>query len=104
MTNDQNDNFDEGAWFVFDGGCPVCSYAAHALRIREAFDGFTLVDARQAPDHPLVLEISEAGLNLDEGMVFRVGGANHHGEAALHMMALQIDTVGCARDYVILSG
>ena len=88
MTNDQNDNFDESAWFVFDGGCPICSFAAHALRIREALGSLNLVDARAEPNHPLALEISALGLNLDEGMVFRVRGINYHGDGALHMMAI----------------
>lgn len=75
-------------WFAYDGDCPVCTYAAHALRIRKDVDDLHLVDAREGEDHPLLREITAQGLDLDEGMVLKFGGRYYHGPDALHMMAL----------------
>ena len=75
-------------WFAYDGECPICSYAAHALRIRQAVGALYLVDARSEPDHPLIRKIAEHKLDLDEGMVIRFGDRLYHGVEALHMIAL----------------
>jgi len=88
MREDPEAKLSEGVWFVYDGDCPICSLAAEALRIREAAGPLTLVNARQESDHPLYIEITDAGFDLDEGMVLRVGGRNYHGRDALNMMAL----------------
>jgi hypothetical protein len=66
----------------------MCTRAATAFRIRKAAGGLTLIDARAEPEHPLVLEVSRLGFNLDDGMVLHYAGVSHHGHDALHMMAL----------------
>ena len=76
------------AYFVYDGDCPLCTQAARALRIRKAIGRLELVDARNDKDHPVLLEVKAAGLDLDQGMVFKTGGTLYHGADALHMMAL----------------
>jgi predicted DCC family thiol-disulfide oxidoreductase YuxK len=75
-------------WFVYDGECPICTYAAHALRIRTSVGQLHLVDARLDQDHPLIRRIAEAGLDLDEGMVIQFGERLYHGADALQVMAL----------------
>ena len=75
-------------WFAYDGECPVCTYAAHALRIRESVGRLHLVDARTDKDHPLIQRINAEGLDLDEGMVIQFGGRLYHGADALQVMAL----------------
>ena len=77
-----------GVWFVYDGECPLCNKAAHALRIRQALGALHLLDARTNPAHPLIVAINERQLDLDEGMVIYHAGAFHHGERALHFMAV----------------
>ncbi len=76
-----------GVWFVYDGDCPICNYAAEALRIKEEFGAITLLNAREAADDPLIDEINRRGLDLDEGMVIYAQGQFYHGKGALKFMA-----------------
>lgn len=75
-------------WFAYDGECPICTYAAHALRIRECVGQLHLVDARVDKDHPLIQRINAERLDLDEGMVIQFGDQLYHGADALQVMAL----------------
>ncbi|WP_206378190.1 DCC1-like thiol-disulfide oxidoreductase family protein [Sneathiella limimaris] len=79
---------EDGVWFVYDGGCPLCTRAAMALQIRQAAGSLHLLDGRSDPDHPLLKEIRKANLDLDEGMILKYGGRLYHGADALQMMAL----------------
>lgn len=76
-----------GIWFVYDGDCPVCGYAAQALRIKEEFGELHLLDARVHLDHAVVRAVTARGLDLDEGMVIVHGDNFHHGKTALRFMA-----------------
>jgi predicted DCC family thiol-disulfide oxidoreductase YuxK len=78
----------DGVYFIYDGGCPLCTYAAHAFRIRQATGALHLVDARKDSDHTLIQEAKERGLDLDEGMVIVYQGNFYHGREALHFMSL----------------
>ncbi|MQA66361.1 MAG: DUF4166 domain-containing protein [Alphaproteobacteria bacterium] len=75
-------------WFVYDGDCPICSAAANALEIRKSVGHLHLIDARVETSHPLIQEIKDRQLDLDEGMVLKYAGNYYHGRDALHMMAL----------------
>ena len=59
----------EGVWFVYDGDCPICTHAAHALKIKETYGSLHLLNAREKQSHPLIDEINKQCLDLDEGMV-----------------------------------
>ena len=39
-------------WFAYDGHCPICTHAAHALQIRKSAGTLRLVNARENPSHP----------------------------------------------------
>ena len=73
-------------WIVYDGACPFCSAFVKRVRLRQAIGPVGLVDARQGG--PLVDEINDAGLDLDEGMVLKIDGRLYHGDECLHMLAL----------------
>jgi predicted DCC family thiol-disulfide oxidoreductase YuxK len=75
-------------WFVYDGECPLCSAAAHALRIRQAVGHLHLVDARIETSHPIIKEVRDLNLDLDEGMVIKFRETHYHGADALHVMAM----------------
>lgn len=83
-----------GVWFVYDGDCPMCSMAAHALRIRQKYGPLHLVDARRDHDDPLLAEIKRRQMNLDEGMAIWCDGRFFHGESALRFMAQFSDNEG----------
>lgn len=76
-----------GVWFLYDGECPMCRSVAQAVRIRRRYGSLHLVDARQAKDHPLYLDVARRGVSLDEGMVIYANGRFFHGKDALTFVA-----------------
>ncbi|HEX6145038.1 MAG TPA: DCC1-like thiol-disulfide oxidoreductase family protein [Geminicoccaceae bacterium] len=74
------------AWIVYDGQCPFCSRYVALLRLRAALGQVVLVNAREGG--PLVEEIERAGIDLNEGMVLKMDGELHHGDACIHRLAL----------------
>ena len=76
-----------GVWFVYDGDCPICTYAAEALRIKQKFGSLSLLNARETADAPLIDEINKQGYDLDEGMVIYASDEFYHGKDALNFMA-----------------
>lgn len=73
-------------WLVYDGECPFCSAYVQLLRIRENVGPLPLINARDGG--PEVSEISEAGLDLDEGMVLKFSGRLYHGNDCIHALAM----------------
>lgn len=78
---------ENGVWFVYDGECPICNYAAEALRIKEAYGALHTINAREVNADPLIDEINRLGLDLDEGMVIYANGRFFHGKDALKFIA-----------------
>lgn len=76
-----------GVWFVYDGDCPICTYAAEALQIKQDFGALSIINAREVKDDPLIEEINQRGLDLDEGMVIYVDDQFYHGKEALQFIA-----------------
>jgi predicted DCC family thiol-disulfide oxidoreductase YuxK len=74
------------AWLVYDGQCPFCSRYVCYLRVRQTVGQLHLIDARAGG--PLVDELVSAGLDLDEGMVLKMGGRYYHGADCIHALAL----------------
>jgi predicted DCC family thiol-disulfide oxidoreductase YuxK len=72
------------AWLVYDGQCPFCSRYARLVRVRENVR-LHLIDARAGG--PLVREMRDAGLDLNEGMVLKKGNRYYPGAEALHVLA-----------------
>lgn len=84
----------EGVWFIYDGDCPICQYAALALRIKREYGALHLLNARTDPDHPLLQAVNARGLDLDAGMVIVHNGTFYHGKRALRFMARHGDNRG----------
>jgi len=80
-------------WLIYDGECPICSPTANALKIRDAVGTLHLINARE--NHPILNEIKNAGLNLDEGMVVKIDNKLYHGADAQHVLAL----IGTTQDW-----
>lgn len=81
----QSPTFGE-CWLVYDGECPFCSNYVRLLKIKDSVNEFHLINARDGGD--LVHDILVAGLNLDEGMVLKIGDRFYHGDDCIHMLAL----------------
>lgn len=75
-------------WFIYDGKCPICNGAANAFMIKKALGNLNLIDARTQKNHPIMIEIKNLGLNIDEGMAIKFQNIIYHGADALHIMAL----------------
>jgi len=71
---------------VYDRECPVCRNYCRALRIRQSIGTLQIVNAREPGD--LMDEITAAGLDIDAGMVLKLGGRLYHGADAIHALAL----------------
>lgn len=82
MSNDAN-----LIYFVYDGECPICQMGASLYKVRQSVGELKTVDARTEKDHPVMQEVNQARLNLDEGMVIKYNDQLYQGESALHLMA-----------------
>ena len=71
---------------VYDRECPACDNYVGVMRVRRDIGSFRIVDARE--DSAVVREITAAGLDIDEGMVLRMGERLYYGSDAIHVLAL----------------
>src|SRR4051812_27580332 len=82
----ENVSVGSDAWLVYDGECPICKTYAKYVRIRDTVGQLHLVDARNPS--ALLDEITNAGLNIDKGMVFKFNGIIYYGADAVHVLTL----------------
>lgn len=77
---------------VYDKQCPACEFYCNLARIRESVGDLRLVDARD--NTPVMEEITAAGLDIDEGMVLKVGSQLYYGADAIHALSLMSTRTG----------
>lgn len=82
------DHVPDEIWLIYDGGCPLCTYAAEHIALRTSVGHLHRLDARADPEHPLLHMVKDHGLDLDEGMALTYGGRLYHGKDALHLIGL----------------
>ncbi len=73
-------------YVVYDDRCPFCRSYCNLVRIREAVGEVRLIDARQPS--AIMDEITALGLDIDQGMVVKVGDDLYYGADAIHILAL----------------
>ncbi len=71
---------------VYDKECPACDQYVRVMRVRESVGRFEIINARD--DTPVMREITAAGLDVDEGMVLKMGDTLYYGSDAIHALAL----------------
>jgi len=71
---------------VYDKQCPVCDAYCRMIRIRESAGTLRLVNARDAG--AIMDEITAKGLDIDEGMVLKLGTTLYYGADAIHVLSL----------------
>lgn len=71
---------------VYDAQCPVCHAYCRAIARNGSIQGLKLVDARSQSD--AMQEITGRELDIDEGMVVKVGDELHYGAEAIHALAV----------------
>jgi predicted DCC family thiol-disulfide oxidoreductase YuxK len=73
-------------YVVYDDQCPFCRNYCQLIRVRRAVGRLRLVDAREPS--ALMDEINALGLDIDQGMVVKIGAQIHYGADAIHILAL----------------
>ncbi len=76
----------EDIYLVYDKQCPACDNYCQVVRIRESVGNLKIVNARD--DTALMQEITAAGLDIDDGMVLKMGEQLYYGSDAIHALAL----------------
>ena len=82
----------EQIMLVYDKDCPVCNKYCQMVRVRDSFDQFQIVNAREGGK--ILDEITARGLDMDQGMVLIVGDQYYFGADAMHALALMSHRVG----------
>ena len=82
----------EDILLIYDKECPACDFYCNLVRIRESVGRLILIDAREPS--AVMDEITAAGLNIDQGMVLKVGQTLHYGSDAIHALSLMGTRVG----------
>ncbi len=71
---------------VYDKECPVCDFYCQRIDVQKSDGNLVLTDARD--DSEIMDDITALGLDIDEGMVVRVGDKLYYGADAIHELAL----------------
>ena len=71
---------------VYDKECPVCNAYCQIVRIRASVGDLKIVDARKRSD--VMDEITAKGLDIDQGMVLKIGDQLYYSSDAIHALAI----------------
>lgn len=71
---------------VYDKDCPACDNYCQVVRIRESIGELKVINARESSE--VLDEITQLGLDIDQGMVLKMGGVIYYGADAIHALAL----------------
>jgi predicted DCC family thiol-disulfide oxidoreductase YuxK len=71
---------------VYDRECPACNAYCKVVKIRESVGDLRIVDARINSE--VMNEITAQGLDIDQGMVLKMGEQLYYGADAIHTLAL----------------
>lgn len=70
---------------VYDKQCPICEFYCQKIDVDDSFGSLLRIDARIASD--AMNEITNLGLDIDEGMVLKVGDDLFYGADAINRLA-----------------
>lgn len=71
---------------IYDKECPACNNYCQVVQIRKTVGELRIIDAREKSE--IMDEITAQGLDIDQGMVLKVGGSLYYGSDAIHVLAL----------------
>ena len=71
---------------VYDRECPACNVYCQVVKIRESVGNLRIVDARENSE--VLHEITAEGLDIDQGVVLKMGDQLYYGSDAIHTLAL----------------
>lgn len=70
---------------IYDTQCPACDFYCNLIQLRDEGVALDLIDARDNPD--CMMEITQRGWDIDQGMVVIVGDAWYYASDAIHILA-----------------
>jgi predicted DCC family thiol-disulfide oxidoreductase YuxK len=73
-------------YLIYDGECPICSYAAKVIKLRQAVGKLEIINARD--QHSLVEEINNHKYDLNKGILVKYQESLYFGNDAMHLLAL----------------
>jgi predicted DCC family thiol-disulfide oxidoreductase YuxK len=76
----------EEVLLVYDRECPACNVYCQVVKIRESVGNLRIVDARENSE--VLHEITAEGLDIDQGVVLKMGDKLYYGSDAIHTLAL----------------
>ncbi|ASQ15096.1 DCC1-like thiol-disulfide oxidoreductase family protein [Sinorhizobium meliloti] len=79
-------NAAEEILLVYDWECPACDAYCRRVSVRPSAGQLRLVNARETT--AVLKQITEAGLDIDEGMVVKTAEQLYYGSDAIHILAL----------------
>ena len=71
---------------VYDRECPACNAYCQIVQIRKDVGELRIVNARENGD--VLNEITAQGLDIDQGMVLKMGDQLYYGSDAINALAL----------------
>ena len=71
---------------IYDKECPACDTYCQIVKIRETVGNLKIIDAREKSK--VLEEITELGLDIDQGMVLKMEDQLYYGSDAIHALAL----------------
>lgn len=77
---------------VYDRQCPVCEFYCQHIDIDASAGTLVRIDARDPSD--IMDEITALGLDIDEGMVVKIGDSIFYGDDAINALALKSSRTG----------
>lgn len=70
---------------IYDGDCPFCASYVDYCRLREAFPGAVLTDAREVPER--IAAYRRDGMEINDGMIVIYGDAVYFGDRAMAILS-----------------
>lgn len=71
---------------VYDSECPACDAYCQMVNIRASVGDLRTVDARE--NSAIMEQITSQGLDIDQGMVLKMGDQLYYGADAIHALAI----------------
>ncbi|MCS4308013.1 putative DCC family thiol-disulfide oxidoreductase YuxK [Rheinheimera pacifica] len=71
---------------IYDKDCPACNAYCQMVRIRQSVGELKLINARE--DTEVMQQITARGLDIDQGMVLKMGDNWYYGSDAIYMLSL----------------
>jgi len=76
----------EDILLVYDKECPACNNYCQVVQIRKTVGNLKIINARD--DSDVMKEITSEGLDIDQGMILKMGAQLYYGVDAIHALAL----------------